>query len=110
MGVESFTPIGTLGGASAKSTDRIKKYVVTLVGERADLINRLAASHTQVLKLTQNIEELQGLADMIMSFLSELIFLAKNENSKLELSQSIAKLFDKTKIESNFRKQDATEE
>ena len=110
MGFESFTPVGTLGGASAKSSDRLKKYVVTLVGERADLINRLAASHAQVLKLSQNVDELQVLSDLIMSFLSELIFLAKNGNSKLELSQSIAKLFDKTKIENNLRKQDAAEE
>ena len=110
MGLESFTPGGTLGCASAKSSNSFKKYVVTLVGERADLINRLAASHAQVLKLSQNVDELQVLSDMIMSFLTELIFIAKNGNSKLELSQSIAKLFDKTKIENNLRKQDATEE
>ena len=83
---------------------------MSLVGERADLINRLSTSHAQVIKLSQNIEELQGLSEIILSFLSELQLIAQNENSKPNLSQSIVKLFDKTKIERNLRKQDGTEE
>ncbi len=86
IGLDSSTPIGTLQGQSAKSSDRIKKYIVTLIGERADLVNRLAASHMQVLKLHSSLEELEGLSDVLMSFLSELIFLAQNENNKISLN------------------------